>query len=146
MRYISRFATSIFVIGLMIAQPAAHAQQTSDALFQNLGGKEGISKIVNDFVPIIVSDPRIMKFFETADTERLSFMLAEQFCQLSGGPCKYSGRDMRTTHKAMEINVASFNALAEDLQIAMEKNHISSAVSNQLVAKLAPMQSSIVTK
>jgi hemoglobin len=36
--------------------------------------------------------------------------------------------------------------LAEDLQIAMEKNQIPSSISNKLVAKLAPMQRPIVSK
>lgn len=123
----------------------AHAE-SQDELFGKLGGKEGIAHIVGDFVPMIVNDPRIKRYFESADTERLSALLTEQFCQISGGPCKYSGRDMHTVHQAMGVDHAAFNALAEDLQRAMEMNHVSSAVSNQLVARLAPMQRNIVSK
>jgi len=53
---------------------------------------------------------------------------------------------MYEAHDGMKISNAHFNALAEDLQMAMEKNNISSAIANQLVAKLAPMQRPIVSK
>ena len=53
---------------------------------------------------------------------------------------------MSDAHEGMGISNAHFNALAEDLQIAMENNHISSSISNKLVAKLAPMQRPIVSK
>jgi hemoglobin len=36
--------------------------------------------------------------------------------------------------------------MAEDLQIAMERNGVPSRVQNRLMAKLAPMQREIVTK
>jgi hemoglobin len=55
-------------------------------------------------------------------------------------------RDMKTVHQDLQITNAMFNALAEDLQIAMEQHNVPSSISNKLVAKLAPMQRDIVTK
>ncbi|MFZ6771826.1 group I truncated hemoglobin [Undibacterium sp. SXout7W] len=125
---------------------AAQAQTMNDAVYQGLGAKSGISKIVADFLPIILADQRINAAFKDTDMERLGAMLAEQFCELSGGPCKYSGKEMKEAHQDMKVTNAQFFALAEDLQIAMEKNNIPSSVQNKLVAKLAPMQRPIVTK
>ncbi|MCH8617974.1 group 1 truncated hemoglobin [Undibacterium sp. TS12] len=125
---------------------SAHAQGSDDALYQSLGAKQGISNFVNSFVTIILADPRINKAFDETDMERLSVMLTEQFCQLSGGPCKYSGRSMDDVHKDLAITNMHFNALAEDLQIAMEKHQVPSSVQNKLIARLAPMQRNIVTK
>jgi hemoglobin len=118
----------------------------TDGLFQDLGGKDGIKKIVADFLPILLSDARIKKQFNDADIEHLGKMLAEQFCELSGGPCKYTGKDMKTIHADLGISNAQFNALAEDLQMAMEKQGVSSRAQNKLLARLAPMQHTIVTK
>ncbi|MES2047119.1 MAG: group 1 truncated hemoglobin [Pseudomonadota bacterium] len=127
---------------------SAHAQNagTDDAIFQGLGGKAGIDKIVDDFIPIVLADQRIGRFFEKIDTKHLASQLSDQFCELTGGPCKYKGKDMYEVHEGMDISNAHFNALAEDLQIAMEKNNIPSTISNKLVAKLAPMQRPIVSK
>ncbi|AZP13316.1 group I truncated hemoglobin [Undibacterium parvum] len=126
---------------------SAQAQTTSEnTLYLGLGEKAGIDKIVADFIPLILADQRINQFFSKLDKAQFAALLADQFCELAGGPCKYQGRDMYTTHDGMGISNAHFNALAEDLQIAMEKNNIASSVSNKLVAKLAPMQRPIVSK
>lgn len=117
-----------------------------DSVYQGLGKTEGITKIVDDFVPLILADQRIAHFFNKIKKEEFSALLVAQFCELSGGPCQYKGRDMYESHQGMSISNAHFNALAEDLQIAMEKNNISSSVANKLVAKLAPMQRPIVSK
>jgi hemoglobin len=129
------------------AQAQTQTQTTSEnALYSGLGEKAGIDKIVADFIPLILADQRINQFFSKLDKAQFAALLADQFCELAGGPCKYQGRDMYTTHDGMGISNAHFNALAEDLQIAMEKNNIASSVSNKLVAKLAPMQRPIVSK
>jgi hemoglobin len=120
--------------------------EASDAVYQDFGGKDGLRKVVDDFVKIIIIDPRIKLAFKDADLERLAAMLNEQFCQLTGGPCKYSGANMRAAHEDMNITNAQFNALAEDLQEAMYKNNIPSRAQNKLLAKLAPMQRDVVTK
>jgi hemoglobin len=49
-------------------------------------------------------------------------------------------------HQDLNITNAMFNALTEDLQVAMERNNVPNGVANKLIAKLAPMQRAIVTK
>ncbi|MFZ6654591.1 group I truncated hemoglobin [Undibacterium sp. TJN19] len=140
----SKAACAVFLFcGLCFS---SQAQTSNDALYQSLGAKQGISTFVNDFVAIVLEDQRINKAFKDTDIERLSFMLTEQFCELSGGPCKYSGKSMQEAHKDMQVTNAHFNALAEDLQIAMDKHQVPSSAQNKLIAKLAPMQRPIVTK
>ena len=58
----------------------------------------------------------------------------------------YSGKDMKAAHEKMGLRNMDFNALAEDLQTAMEKNGVASRAQNKLLAKLAPMEHQIVTK
>ncbi|MES2933221.1 MAG: group 1 truncated hemoglobin [Pseudomonadota bacterium] len=138
--------TALLALTLCVLNGAPALADTSDATFQELGGKEGIAKIVAVFLPIVLADARIKDSFKDADLDRLGALLAEQFCQLSGGPCSYSGKDMREAHAEMKISNAQFNALAEDLQLAMEQQGISASAQNKLVAKLAPMQRHVVTQ
>ncbi len=134
-------ASLMLAFSVAAAQPALAAD---DALFKELGGKAGIDRIVADLLPIIQADPRINRFFVKTDMAKLGVLLGEQFCQLSGGPCTYSGQDMVSSHENMGVKGGHFMALAEDLQIAMEKNKVSSSTSNQLIARLAPMRRAIV--
>ena len=132
---------------LLAAAPVfAQAPAPADTTFKGLGGKQGIEKIVATFVPIILADPRIKESFKDSDIKNLSLRLEQQFCELSGGPCKYEGKDMVDIHDGLNITNAQFNALTEDLQIAMDRVGVPSRVQNKLVAKLAPMQRGIVTK
>jgi hemoglobin len=129
---------------LLAASAGAFAQ--GDSLYQGLGGKPGIKKIVDTLLPIVLADPRIKDSFTDIDMKTLGLRLEEQFCVLGGGPCQYKGKDMATMHEGLNISNAQFNALAEDLQEAMERNNVPPRVQNKLVAKLAPMQRQIVTK
>ena len=148
-------------LALTLASSSASAQTpyTDDSVYRGLGGKEGIKKIVDTFVPMVLADPRIKDSFADFDMEQLHVRLQEQFCEFAGGPCKYTGkyrdktmdgvgtvRDMATVHQDLKITNAMFNALAEDLQIAMERNDVPNSVANKLIAKLAPMQRAIVTQ
>lgn len=153
--------TRMAAIGLLLAASLATAQTpyTDDSTYQGLGGKEGIKKIVDTFITLVLADPRIKDNFTDFDIPQLNVRLQEQFCEFAGGPCKYSGkyrdktmdgvgtvRDMKTVHQDLKITNAMFNALTEDLQIAMEQHNVPSSVALKLVAKLAPMQRDIVTK
>ena len=46
----------------------------------------------------------------------------EQISAVSGGPLKYSGKDMKSAHKGMKITDAEFDAFAGHLKKALEKN------------------------
>lgn len=132
---------ALFALASALAAPV---QAADDTLFQQLGGKAGIDKIVGDMMTIVLADQRINSFFQKTDTKHLALLLGEQFCQAAGGPCTYSGRDMVGAHDGMGVKIAHFNALAEDLQIAMENNQVPAGAANQLIARLAPLQRAIV--
>lgn len=134
------------VLGAASSLAFAHAPAVDDSTYQGLGGKSGIKKIVATFIPLILADDRIKESFIDIDMTKLTMRLEEQFCELAGGPCKYEGKDMAEIHDGLNITNAQFNALAEELQIAMERVGVPSRFQNKLMAKLAPMQRPIVTK
>lgn len=117
-----------------------------DSLFQALGGREGIVRIAAMTIDLSVADPRINATFADINHARLKRLLADQFCQLSGGPCVYEGRDMKETHAKHGYTNRDFNILVEHLQTAMEREKIPFRAQNRLLAILAPMQRDVVTK
>lgn len=134
------------LLATLLACPWGMAQAIDDTVFRGLGGKAGIKKIVDTLVPAMLADARIKDAFKDTDLKNLSMRLEQQFCALGGGPCRYEGKDMKEIHDGLNVTNAEFNALAEDLQIAMERNGVAPSVQNKLLAKLAPMQKTIVTK
>jgi len=106
-------------------------------------GQAGVDRIVDDMVSRLVVDRRIAEIFRGQDIVRLRRVLKEQFCYILDGGCHYSGRDMTASHKNLGIQRKDFNALVEDLQIAMAKEHVSIFAQNRLLAKLAPMKRAV---
>jgi hemoglobin len=113
---------------------------SADTLYDQLGGKPGVSKVIDDFVTHVANDGRINHYFANANIPRLKMLLVEQVCAGTGGGCTYTGRSMPETHKGMHITSAHFNALVEDLQAAMSDNRVPIAQQNKLLAILAPMK------
>lgn len=144
---LTRKSLSSLAAGVLLAFASlAPAHAADDATYRGLGGQQGIKNIVATLVPLIQADARIKESFADTDMKNLAMRLEEQFCALTGGPCVYKGDEMTDVHRGLKVTNAQFNALAEDLQIAMERNGVPSHVQNKLVAKLAPMQRAIVTK
>jgi hemoglobin len=115
-------------------------------VFEQFGGEAGLVALMDDFMVILLEDPRMRPFFEFSDQAKTKRHLVEQFCVILGGPCSYTGRDMKQSHAMLGIDRADFNALVEDLQIAMQRRGIPFRAQNQLLAKLAPMHRDIVVK
>ena len=123
---------------------SAVVASTDDTLFRALGAEPGIARIVDDFVPRLVADPRTSEFFRKTNQAHLKQMLSQQFCVVSGGPCVYTGLPMKLAHQDMDISKGDFNALVEVLQASMDAQHVPFATQNQLLARLAPMHRDIV--
>ncbi|MBC8055965.1 MAG: group 1 truncated hemoglobin, partial [Rhizobiales bacterium] len=91
-----------------------------------------------------LADPRMNPFFKDADQKNLKSQLVAQFCEVSGGPCKHVGPDMKKAHAGFDITKSNFNALVEVLQQSMDTQGIAFGTQNRLLAQLAPMHRQII--
>jgi hemoglobin len=123
----------------MFASFAGVDARADDALYKQFGEKAGLAKIVDDMYDNVLADPRTAPYFEDAPVKRIKPLLVEQFCVALDGPCTYTGRSMKRAHEGHAIDRAAFDALVEDLQLAMDKNDVPFHAQNKLLAKLAPL-------
>lgn len=124
------------------ATPMKPMQDAS--LYDRLGGKAAISAVVDDFIGNVAGDARINKRFATTDILRLKAMLVDQICAGTGGPCKYTGRDMATAHEGMNIRSDEFDALVQDLVKSLDKFKVPAREKGELLGVLGPMKGAIV--
>ena len=134
---------SIAVVGCSTVETKA-GQGRQKSLYDRLGGKPAITTVVDQFVVNVANDKRINERFATTDIHRLKKNLIDQVCMASGGPCTYTGRDMKTTHTGMRITTAYFNALVEDLVASLDKVKVPEAEKKELLGILGPMKKDIV--
>jgi hemoglobin len=115
-----------------------------ESLYERLGGLEAINPVVESFVARCGGDDWINPKFERTDVPRLKKMLVDQVCEATGGPCTYTGRDMKETHAGMGVTAGEFEALVEDLVATLEGFDVPKAEREQLLGLLAAMRGDIV--
>jgi len=113
-------------------------------VFKAFGEKPGIITVVDELMVQLVSDPRTRPFFADVDQKHIKAELVDQFCVILGGACEYTGKGMKKAHEGLTIDEAAFNALVEDLQIAMDKRDVPFRAQNKLLQKLASMHREVV--
>jgi hemoglobin len=141
---------AVFTLAAALAVPSL-SLAADKTLYERLGGKKAITKVVDEFVNRIEKDARINHYFAQteADAERMKkfkLNLIYQICQATGGPFRYTGKNMKDAHAGMGITSADFNALIEDLSGALDKFKVQDKEKNELLGALAPMKADIVTK
>lgn len=133
-----------FLLGALLMVGAHRVSAAS--LFDDLGQKPGIERLVDQSVKVWTTDPRVGPTFEETNMVRFKRMFVDQICMISGGDCQYSGRSMAEAHKGLHLATVQFNAIAEDVQTAMRQLDIPYSVQNRLLALLAPMHRDVVTR
>ena len=133
------FVALLSGIALVLGGCQSLNNKPDDSLYQQLGEREGIANVVEDLLYLIVEDDRINQQFKGMDVAQFHHNLTDQLCELSGGPCTYTGREMRELHSDMAITDTQFNALAENLILAMEQNDIPTGAQNRLIKRLLPL-------
>jgi hemoglobin len=136
-------------VGLLMSGVACSSVQPQEvtkttSLYDRLGGKSAITAVVDEFVGNVANDARINSRFATTNIPRLKGHLVDQVCGATGGPCTYTGRDMKTTHRGMRISNADFSALVEDLVAALNTFKVPQKEQSELLGLLGPMKSDIV--
>jgi hemoglobin len=124
---------------------AADTAAAPRSLYDRLGGISAITTVVDSFIARAAADARINKKFAKSDVPRLRFHLIEQVCNVTGGPCDYTGRDMPNAHRNMGVTDGEFDALVEDLTATLDQLRVPVAEKNELLGILGPLRGQIVT-
>ena len=114
------------------------------SLYARIGGKPVISVVVEQCVANMLADTRINGRFATTDIRKLKGHLVDRLCMVTGGPCTYSGRDMKTTHVGMRISTGEVGAFVEDLVKAMDMAKVPAQEKEELLGLLGAMRKDII--
>jgi hemoglobin len=129
------------VVPLLAGMAVAGASGT---LYESLGAKAGVAAISDALIDRVASDPVLGRSFADTNLARIKKLLAEQICDLSGGPCHYSGDPMRQVHAGHHISEAEFYRMVDTLREILKERHVSVSATNQLLRLLAPMKRDVV--
>ena len=114
-------------------------------LYERLGGEERITRLVADTVDNHYRNPLIRARFEKiADRATVERHAVEFMCAGSGGPQTYTGKDMLSAHKGMNVSEQELVALIDDFVAAMNKNSYDQTEINEVVAILYSLKGDVV--
>lgn len=68
------------------------------SLYEQLGGTEGIDTAVEIFYRKMLADEKVRRFFDDVDMDRQMAKQAAFLTLVTGGPARYTGRDMQAAH------------------------------------------------
>ena len=114
------------------------------SLYDRLGGLDAINAAVDSWVVRVAGDDRINRKFERTDIPRLKKEVADQLCEVTGGPCAYTGRSMRDTHAGMKTTAGEFDVVMQHLGATLDEFNVPKTEQDELVDLLRPMRGDIV--
>ncbi len=119
------------------------------SLYERLGGYDAIAAFVTDYIMRIRADPDFSRFSTSRGTDKKRRDLQlniDYMCKITGGSHYYMGRDMKTTHAGLGINMAEWEANMRCMAEALDKFNVPRRERGEVLALVANMREEIVEK
>lgn len=119
----------------------------SDTLYERLGGRAGIDKLVNRIVDLHLQNEVAGPRYRALDEEAIDHAcekVKEFLAAGSGGPVEYTGRSMIETHTGMNVSAAEFVAVVDDIMQAMKEMEYPQPVCNEVLGVAYSLKEEII--
>lgn len=122
-----------------------HTATAPRSLYDRLGQHAGIDAIVRDVIAAHLANPLVKTRYEgVKDFDRLHRVSVEFFCAGSGGPESYTGRDMITSHKGMNVSEQEYLAVVDDITMTLKKHNIDAQTLSDVVGILYSLKAQVI--
>jgi hemoglobin len=131
-----------------VSAPLASPPGTEgQSLYKRLGGYDALAAVADDFIPRMIKDPQLGKYFAGLSTDslhRIRQLIVEQLCGATGGPCDYLGRSMKAAHAGMGITDGEWDIAVDHLIEAMMQVKVPDRERDELLTVVAGLKKDIV--
>jgi truncated hemoglobin YjbI len=125
-------------------QSSAIATHTSSA-FERLGGEDGISRLVSEFIDTMRSDARIASVSSPEVLAQHGYETWPRIlASITGGPHSTQDFNVEGIHKQMPITAGHFDAVMDDLCRAARKLGVENDIQLLLISRLEVYRSCLV--
>lgn len=120
------------------------------SLYKRMGGYDVIAPMANDFIDWIIADRQLSRLFVSGYTEeRLKVIrqhVVDFLCEITGGPCFYTGRDMNSAHQGLGITETDWTISVDLLTAALNKYQVAQQEQSEFMQIIRGMKSMIIEK
>jgi hemoglobin len=128
---------------------AAAAKAEEKSLYQRLGGYDAIAAVSDEFIARLATDDEEKRFFigfSNDSKARIRQHLVDLVCKSTGGPCVYTGRDMKTANAGAGVTKADWDHSLKIFGGVLNKFKVPEKEQQELAALLLPLEKDIVEK
>ena len=114
------------------------------SLYTRLGGYDALVAVTQDFITRLATDPSLAKFFtglNDTSKARVESHVVDFLCKATGGPCIYTGQDMKTAHTGLHITDAEWNTSAAHLTETLNKFKVPAKEQAEVMAAISGLKS-----
>jgi len=119
------------------------------SLYARLGGYDAVAGVTDDFLDRLLKDKVFAKFFVGASNDtkkKIRQHIVDFLCLATGGPCVYTGRDMRTAHEGLMITKDEWDASVKHLIATLDKFKVPEKEKGEVLAAVGGLEKDIVEK
>jgi hemoglobin len=115
------------------------------SLYERLGAAAGIREMVEHAVEAFLENPAVApRFRAITDLDQHKEMSRAFFCAGAQGPDPYTGRDMRTAHRGMNISEKEYLAVMDDIMAAADKRGVDDETRREVLSILYSLKNDII--
>jgi hemoglobin len=129
------------------APPPMNGPAGDQSLYTRLGGYDALVAVTKDFIGRLATDPSLAKFFtglNDTSKARVESHVVDFLCVATGGPCIYTGQDMKTAHTGLHITDADWNVSAAHLTETLNKFKVPQKEQSEVMAAISGLKGQIV--
>lgn len=135
------------LIAVVCILAGSAVSKSQESLYKRLGGYDAIAAVTDDFVGRLIMNKDMSRFFTgTSDDSktRIRQHIIDFFCMKTGGPCGYTGRSMKDSHKGLKISENDWNTAAGLLVETLDKFKVPEKEKNEFLGLVIETKSDIV--
>ena len=151
--FLKYFSLAIFALVLFSASSVFaqtdKMEKKEKSLYERLGGYDALAAVTDDFLGRLATDKKIGKFFVGFSDDSLKKIrqhIVDFLCVATGGPCKYTGRDMKLVHTGLEITKEEWDISVKHLIATLDKFKVPEKEKKEVLAAIGGLEKDIVEK
>jgi hemoglobin len=132
-----------------VSVPVADA---AEPLYDRLGGLRGITVVVDDFIDRLVTNntlnrnPAINAGRSSSPPPYLKYQVSQLVCEVTGGPCKYTGKAMKDAHVHLNISEKEWGVMADEFKKSLDKFNVPAGEQQELFDIVGKTKADIVVR
>lgn len=149
-RYFTRTALPFLALLLFATWgTSSTVAQEKKSLYDRLGGYDALAAVTDDFIGRLAANKQLAHFLDGLSDDskmKLRQHVLNLLCKTTGGPCFYTGRDMKTSHKGLGITESDWETSVKDLNATLDKFKVPKAERDEVLAAISGLKKDIVEK